>query len=974
MSQKGRWIACGKRCRRFDRNRNLEQAVTRTDWGRFADKVQLAIENSAQGDPQSGTSGLETEFNILDQQLVPVGQVGYGPEARSFADYLNGEGLPEWVRDRFQLEVFRWMTEVTTQPCYSARATAAQARLLEGVLLNTLAEIGQTYGASFLALHGNIPHRIEVSAPDIPSGWNLARQRYLRRCIELFGDRLATAGIHTNHSFPEALLSWDFFHLPLADRQGRTLVDYRNQAVIRATRLLRPMCPVFIAVSAASPFAWEEMKGCQEVVLTDDDSRRLLAFPNPETLDVPRLYASHGDYLDISYGLVRSGVRFGANNWTPVRARSDVDPVRRNIMATSEQLRELYRRGIYPTGEHGSLEDAEQALVVENLCARVDLPMERVEVRTDEGGDDLALSTAKVLFKELLMLRIYAEPEYGATYSYSANDILRERRNEDAAARRGLDAELEHPMRDGAITVREYVGELLAEVEPLAEGLGVSQELEPLREMAGGGPNPSGVTRRWVLDRLAGDERRAPSGGIVVPPLLLGEWFEERRRRVAQEVEAIAGAPEAYGADWTKLAPFVIGLQSLGDRPLSMPVRVGRVEKPVTVDGVDDRVREVLELSADLVRIPSVTNCADERVDQVFSCGGFVANHLTTGGLNVRLFDRGRYPAVLASFPNAEPASITLCGHFDVVRPEPDDSQFEPRIQGDYLWGRGAADMKTVVASYIVWMRELAASGPPYPPFNLLLVGNEENGEGDPFGTPHVLKTLEKESGWRPELMVVGERTGEVGEELFGAVCTESRGILRMKVTARGACGHTGTGGGPRDLLDSLVEVRTVLGSSFNRHLTLSSMNGWETSARFPYLNVGETGVYNITAGSGVLGVEVRPIPGDDLDALVAEVQTLCRELGLEVAVEVMEAGVSCPPHNSHLGQLVAAVEVVSGAPTVIGKKKPGSSARFAPGGNQVVWGQTGVGPHSREERHFIPSIEPYMKVLDEFAKRVREG
>ena len=129
----------------------------------------------------------------------------------------------------------------------------------------------------------------------------------------------------------------------------------------------------------------------------------------------------------------------------------------------------------------------------------------------------------------------------------------------------------------------------------------------------------------------------------------------------------------------------------------------------------------------------------------------------------------------------------------DVVRPEPDDSQFDPRIEGDYLWGRGAADMKTVVASYIVWMRRMAASGPPYPPFNLLLVGNEENGEADPFGTPHVLETLEKESGWRPGLMVVGERTGEVGEELYGSICTESRGVLRMEITARG--GHNRTNG-----------------------------------------------------------------------------------------------------------------------------------------------------------------------------------
>ncbi len=146
-----------------------------------------------------------------------------------------------------------------------------------------------------------------------------------------------------------------------------------------------------------------------QVVLTDNDSMRLLAFPNPEELDVPGLYSSHRDYLDISYGLVRSGIRFGANNWTPVRARSDVAPVRRNLMATSDQLQELYRRGIFSVGTHGSLEEAERAVVVENLCARVDLPMNRVEVRTDEGGDTLELSVAKVLFKDLLMLRIYGD-------------------------------------------------------------------------------------------------------------------------------------------------------------------------------------------------------------------------------------------------------------------------------------------------------------------------------------------------------------------------------------------------------------------------------------------------------------------------------------------------------------------------------------------------------------------------------------
>ncbi len=782
--------------------------MKRAEWFGFAEKVQLALENSRQADPKSGTSGLEIEFNILDAGLNPVEHVGYGPEGRSFADFLYEEQLPEWAKEYFQLEVFHWMTELATQPCFDARATAAQARLLEGVLLDTLAEIGRSYATSFLALHGNIPRPFDVSSASIPAGWNLARRRYLERCVELFGGRLATAGIHTNHSFPETLLSWDFIHLPFSERKGKTLVDFRNQQVIRATRLLRPMCPVFIAVSAASPLASDVVDGQREVVLTDTDSMRLLAFPNPEELDVPGLYSSHRDYLDISYGLVRSGIRFGANNWTPVRARSDVAPVRRNVMATSEQLQELYRRGIFSVGTHGSLEEAERAVVVENLCARVDLPMNRVEVRTDEGGDTLDLSIAKVLFKDLLMLRIYGEPGFGAAYGYDAGDLARARRNEHSAAFRGLDAELEHPQTGTKMTVREYLHELLTEVEFLAEGLGVADQLEPLREMAGGGANPAAGIRNWILDQLDGKPRRSRSGAVVVPAELVATWFENRRARVADEARSIAGASTEMRNEWSKLAPLVTGLRTMAsDRP-EMPVSLGAVDTDLTIENVDERTADVLRLAADLVRIPSVTNCPDERVHEVFSCAGFVANFLTRGGLDVRLYDRGRYPAVLASFRGAPPAKVMLSGHFDVVRPEPDDCQFQPRIEGDYLWGRGAADMKTVVASDMLWMVERAAAGPPFPLINMLLVGNEENGEGDPFGTPHVLADLEHRDGWSPELMLVGERTGEQGTELHGQVCTESRGIFRMRITARGVCGHTGVSGGPADLLDKLVEVR----------------------------------------------------------------------------------------------------------------------------------------------------------------------
>jgi acetylornithine deacetylase/succinyl-diaminopimelate desuccinylase-like protein len=280
--------------------------------------------------------------------------------------------------------------------------------------------------------------------------------------------------------------------------------------------------------------------------------------------------------------------------------------------------------------------------------------------------------------------------------------------------------------------------------------------------------------------------------------------------------------------------------------------------------------------------------------------------------------------------------------------------------------------MKTVVASNMVWLRAACAAGPPYPPINAMLIGNEENGEAEAWGTPHILADLAEGHGWSPEIMLVGERTGEEGDELYGMVCPESRGVVRIQFTARGKKGHTGTGAVPVDLLDRLIELKTVLSSVFHRHLTMSSLDDWESAARFPFLNVGEGGVYNITAGEGVLGLEIRPIPADDMQAMSTEIEALCRELDIEVDFEVMEAGVACPSGNPHLRHLVSSVEAVSGRPAIIGKKKPGSSARFAPGGNAVVWGQSGIGPHSNEERHFIPSIEPYLQVLDEFAKRSR--
>lgn len=81
----------------------------------------------------------------------------------------------------------------------------------------------------------------------------------------------------------------------------------------------------------------------------------------------------------------------------------------------------------------------------------------------------------------------------------------------------------------------------------------------------------------------------------------------------------------------------------------------------------------------------------------------------------------------------------------------------------------------------------------------------------------------------------------------------------------------------------------------------------------------------------------------------------------------------ACDPGNPYLRALLAGI-TAAGGDVRLGRKGAGTSARFAPGGQGVVWGQTGIGPHAAGERHFIPSIEPHYRALDAFALELRKA
>ena len=934
---------------------------------KFADKYFLAIEEAVKEKPQGGLNGFEQEWNLLDEDLRPLLTVGAGPSRHSFVDYLRSECIPQWQVQFSQLEVFHWMIEWATRPYYTPRGAIYEARLQEASLINSLHRAGVNFGERLHYWHGNLLFLTDIGHHSIPGNWTIAKRRYLEKCVDLYGDTLATTGIHTNMSLPDPLFAWDFMHLNSTERGDQHLDEFKSEFYITASRLLRAFAALFIATNASTPMQAEVRGGRAVVALTEFDSVRNLTFPNPPAIDLPDLYRSYNDYLQISYDLVRRGVRFGNNNWTPVRARSFAEPVERIISTTSEQLASLYARGLFAVGEATPPEEMALQIEKQNLMARINLPMGRVEVRTDEGGHSLDLDIANLTFKHLLLLRIYSDPTFARGFRYDREDITRARANEALAAQHGLRAEIENPLTGKPITVRAFLKWTLNEVKPLAEALHLWNDLHPLIEMSEGARNTAEKIRARLQMELGENDE--------VPLSVLRELFFEREAQVKADVERIASDHGALGADASKVAEFLQRGRDAARQTQNSPIQFRPRTQAMIEQSYPDKTSEILDLAQQLIRIPSVTASPNERLDEVYRAGSLIDDYLRNAGLNVKFFD-GKYPAIYVTFPlvpahqlptgadSTLQSPILLTGHFDVVEPDPDDSQFTPRIDGDYLWGRGAADMKTVLATYLVWMKDMLKSGRPFPNISMMLVGNEENGEAEAWGTPHILKELKLE----PALFIAGERTGERGDELFGEICVENRGVMRFDVIARGARGHSGVAG-TADLSEKLIAARSALSEIFARHLTLKAADGWQSQAKFPFINVGTPGVYNVTAGEGILGVEIRPIPQDDVLALRSDVEAYCAENGLELCMNVMENGVACSPDNPALKALIESVKVASGIEPKIGKKLPGTSARFAPGGQAVVWGQSGLGPHAKDERHYIPSIEPYYRSLNELAK-----
>src|SRR5690606_2836200 len=115
------------------------------------------------------------------------------------------------------------------------------------------------------------------------------------------------------------------------------------------------------------------------------------------------------------------------------------------------------------------------------------------------------VDTANLTLKLLLLACIYADPEFASAFRYDAGDIACVRRNEELAARHGLRTVIENPFNGKPVQMRSFLEWTLHVVRPLADALGLWDDLQRLVEMAAGMPSSAERLRHRLRSEAAND-------------------------------------------------------------------------------------------------------------------------------------------------------------------------------------------------------------------------------------------------------------------------------------------------------------------------------------------------------------------------------------------------------------------------------------------------------------------------------------
>ena len=278
---------------------------------------------------------------------------------------------------------------------------------------------------------------------------------------------------------------------------------------------------------------------------------------------------------------------------------------------------------------------------------------------------------------------------------------------------------------------------------------------------------------------------------------------------------------------------------------------------------------------------------------------------------------------------------LAFAGHTDVVPTGPVEEwhtpPFEPTLKDGFLYGRGAADMKGSLASWVVALEQFIALHPNHHGSLALLITSDEEG---PFvdGTTRVIDVLEARNE-KIDWCIVGEPSST--NTLGDVIKNGRRGSLTAAITAKGIQGHVAYPHLVNNPIHKVVPALAELAAT-----KWDDGNEFFPPTSFQIANInGGTGASNVVPGHVEVMCNFRYSTELTADALTAKVEAILDRHEVDYDINWTYNGL---PFLTASGALVdaclEAIKTTTGTISQLSTAGGTSDGRFiAPTGAQVV-------------------------------------
>ena len=337
---------------------------------------------------------------------------------------------------------------------------------------------------------------------------------------------------------------------------------------------------------------------------------------------------------------------------------------------------------------------------------------------------------------------------------------------------------------------------------------------------------------------------------------------------------------------------------------------------------------ETINLAQKLIKIDSVT-------PEDKGCQAVISDYLTPLGFNIEMMPFGEVSNLWARKGDASPF-IVFAGHTDVVPTGPADlwtfPPFSAHIEGDIMYGRGTADMKSSIACFMVANKRFIENYPDHKgSIGYLITSDEEGPAVD--GTVKVVETLEARNE-KIDYCLVGEPSSNA--ILGDSIKNGRRGSLSGDLTIKGIQGHIAY---PELSENPIHKVVPALEQLAKMQWDHGNEYFPPTSFQISNINAG-LGATNVTPGTANVLFNFRFSTEHTAESLQASVHAVLDHHNLNYDLEWNLSGQ--PFVTTAKGELIKAVK--SAIKTVMGYEPKLSTAggtsdgRFiAPTGAQVI-------------------------------------